>query len=123
MSIVARDHVYDHLKQTSISADITKGTVALVQDCYVFYPQLVDVSVDSTGIPLYECKQALMDKKTGTGQDITAGDFLYGDPADSYKVSKTKGSGYVFLGIAKNNATSSDTNVLGHFIGWLSSIL
>lgn len=123
MSIYTRDHVYDGLKIESIAADITKGTVALIQDVYCFYPYAVDVSVDDTAIALQKCKQAVADKKTGTGEDITAGDRVYGDPADSYKVSKTKGVGYLYLGIAIEGATASATTVLIEFDGTLHDVL
>ena len=123
MAIYLRDIVYDHIMVVSIAADITKGTVALVNDVYVFYPDDVDVSVDSTATAIKEAKQALADKKTGTGETISAGDFVYGDPADSYKVSRTKSAGFVCLGTAIENATASDTTVLIKFNGELAAWL
>lgn len=123
MAIYLRDLVYDHILVDDIASDITKGAVALVNDIYVFYPEAVDVSEDDTSIAITKAKQAKADKKTGTGESINAGERVYGDPADSYKVSATKSSGFKYLGIAKEDASASDTDVLIEYDGTLSDIL
>ena len=123
MAIYLRDIVYDEIIVNGIAADIVKGTVALVNDVYVFYPHAVDVSVDATSIAIKKAKQAVADKKTGTGETISEGDRVYGDPTDSYLVSKTKGVGYLYLGVAKKDATASDTSVLIEYDGTLHDVL
>jgi len=117
MSILLRDYVYDAIRDVSIAADVVAGTVGVVNDSYGFWPYAVDVSVDRTSIFVTWAKQALATKKTGTGQAINEGDFVYGDPADSYAVSATKGAGYLYLGKAIQAASASDTTVLIEFDG------
>jgi len=125
MAIYLRDYggQVDEIRVDDIAADITAGTVAVVQDCIVFYPYAVDVSVKDYAIAVKKCLQAEADKKTGTGEEIAAGDRVYGDPADSYKVSATKGSGYQYLGIAKLAATASGTSVMIAYDGTLHDVL
>ena len=117
MSILLRDFVFDAVNSDNIASDKTKGTVEKVQDVYIFWAHAVDVSEEDKAIAVKKAKQALATKKTGTGEDITAGDRVYGDPTDSYAVSKTKGGGYLYLGVAINDATTSDTTVLIEFDG------
>jgi len=120
MAALTRDHVYESFEYTA-SAAKTKGFVEKINDVYGFWFTVVASGSDGTFI--YKCKQVRIGKKTGTGEAINQGDRVYGDPADSYNVSPTKSAGYIYLGIAKEAQTSSDTDVLIEFDGTLWDLI
>ena len=123
MSIYLRDPRFTGSYIDNVAADKTKGDVELIKDGYGFWFNDVDVSVDDKATFVIQAEGATADKKTGTGEEIYAGDKVYGDPADSYKVSATKGAGFLYLGTAHEDATASDTTVYIKFDGTLYTLL
>lgn len=121
MAIILKDIVYDDLRDVEPAAAVTKGEVALRQDCYGVYMYDEDALTETTF--LYKMKQCIADKKTGSGEAIISGDQLFGDPTDDYKVSPTKGVGFVFLGWARETVGASATTVIMEFDGTLSGLL
>lgn len=103
-------------------ANTSSGTIGLVNDVYGFNLVAIDVSVEGGEVFVYKCPIVTIDKKTGTGESISKGERVYGDPNDEYKVSATKGAGYVFLGWAEEDAAASDTTVVINYDGTLHEV-
>lgn len=120
MGALLRDHVYDSFMTEAVSAAKTKGAIEKIQDVYGFY--MTDLSSGDDGTFIYKAKQVRIGKKTGTGELIYAGDYVYGDPTDSYNVSATKSAGFIYLGIAKEDQVASDTDILIEFDGTMSDL-
>lgn len=102
--------------------DVARGTIQQINDVYGFNHIAVDVSVNQNETFCYMNKAVVLDKKTGTGEEISKGEYVYGDPADSYKVSATKGSGFIYLGIANEDSTASETTADIDFDGTMSDV-
>jgi hypothetical protein len=124
MVIDHRDHVYNCFKAQSILAK-TKGDIELCQSVYGFW--FKDVAAGTIAAPteetfVYKMQQVLIEKKTDTGEEIHRGHYVYGDPTDDYLVSETKGIGYVYLGIALEDAAASDESLLIEFDGTMTDV-
>jgi len=103
--------------------DTVRGTIELVNDVYGFNHVAVDVSVEDEATFIYKCPAVVIGKKSGTGEAISKGERVYGDPADDYDVSATKSVGYLYLGIALEDAAASDTTVDIEYDGTLHDVL
>lgn len=123
MSMILNDPLYTGVYVDNIAADKTKGDVELVKDAYGFWFKDVDVSVDDKATFVTQAEGVTATKKTGTGEEIYANDKVYMDPADSYKISATKGVGYLYCGHAHEDASASATTAFIKFDGTLYTLL
>ena len=121
MSIILRDNKdYTPANDVVASADRTKGFVELINHVYVSW--FADVLSGIIGATYGKAEQARMTKDTGTGEAITAWEKVYYHPTNQTG-SKTKGSGYVFVGWATEDAAASDTSVRINFDGRLHAVI
>lgn len=104
------------------TSDTPRGTVSQKEDVYGFNYRAVTIAERTSYTFCYKCEQVVFDKKSATGEEILKGDYLYGDPSDDYKVSATKGAGYIYLGIAHQDATADATTVQGEFDGTMADL-
>jgi hypothetical protein len=96
-----------------------KGEPAVVQDVFGFYMKDAEV-VDEEVCFVYRDRQVDADKRTGSGEQILAGDRLYYYPSDrlvSPTAAGTFGVDYYFCGWAKKDAAALDEHVLMNFDG------
>lgn len=116
------DMIYDELYDCNPAAAIVKGQGVLKQDVFGFYLKATetDTPADEEIAIIYRCRQVTALKRTGTGEAIIAGDRLYYYPSDE-RVSPVAvgaaGTDYYFCGWAKEDAASSDIDVLMNFDG------
>ena len=103
-------------------ADVAAGTVMPLNDIYGFPIKTVDISDEDEETFVYKAETVEIGKKTGTGEEIERGEYVYGDPNDNYNVSATKGSGYIYLGIAQETVTASATVVDIEFDGTMADL-
>lgn len=120
MSFIWKDNViYDELWDVTPVAAVSAGDPATVNDVFGFYLTDGEAAAETTFV--YKCRQVLATKKTGTGEDISAGEEVFAVVADSYAVTAsptgTAGTDYIFCGWAKKDATASATTVLINFDG------
>ena len=112
---------YNEFKHTYL-ADAAAGTVMPLNDIYGFPIKSIDISDEEDETFVYKAETVEIGKKTGTGEEIEAGEYVYGDPADNYDVSATKGAGYIYLGIAQETVTASATVVDIEFDGTMADL-
>lgn len=120
MSFLMRDNVdYKNLNEVIVAAAVVKGQAVVVQDTFGWYFKAG--AIGDEVIVVFECRQVLATKKTGTGESITSGDKLYYIVADDAVTANDPGSGYgttcYYCGTAKEDATASETTVLMDFDG------
>jgi hypothetical protein len=112
------DIIYDELWDVLPGA-VVKGDAAVVQDVFGFYFFDRETAGDEVTF-IYRMRQVIATKKTGTGEDIVAGEKVYYYVATK-NVSPNKvgsaGSDYYFCGWAKKSASAADTTVLINFDG------
>ena len=120
MAVYLRDVVYDELQEYEPTAAVTKGQIELIRDVYCFH--MVAAAAGAEATPIKKAKQALADKKTGTGEVIYTGDRLYLDITNQ-NISPNKGTNTgaddIYCGVAKENAGADDTTVLMEWDGEL----
>jgi hypothetical protein len=109
--------IYDELW---IDLTTTKAALAceVVQDVFGFY--LVGGASGDDVAFIYRMRQVEADKKTGTGEDINAGEKLYYYPGDDEVSPNPVGNAgvdYYFCGWAKKAADADDAKVLMNFDG------
>lgn len=118
MAMYPKDIVYDDIRDVAPVAAVTKGYIALVEDCVGFY--LTDVEASTEGAFITAMKQVLADKAVGTGEAINAGAKVYVD-LTLQKVSGTKGAGMYYVGNAKETVAADTPQVLIDFNGRLAT--
>lgn len=109
--------IYDEL-WVNILSTIAPLVAAIVQDVFGFY-LVGGVSGDEVAF-VYRMRQVEADKRTGTGEEIFAGDKLYYYPSTddvSPVATGTAGTDYYFCGWAKKDADADAVKVLMNFDG------
>lgn len=105
--------IYDELLEVEPATAVNKGDVALQQDVVGFWAKDREAAGEEVTL-IYRCRQVLADKRTGTGEEIIAGDRLYFYPTTN-NVSPTPtgvaGTDFYFCGWAKENAGANVTEV------------
>lgn len=117
---------YSELWDYDPGAARTKGFGEVIQDVFAFHMRAVELKADGVtfqeATPLYKAEQVLANKTTGTGNAITAGQFVYATLASNFQTvtatpTGTIGTDYYFVGVAKKNALANATTVLIKFWG------
>ena len=121
---IADNCIYDEIKILDIASAKAQGLGEVVNDVFGFYLTKIDPTNDDLsddGILIYRNRQTYADKKTGSGEDIQAGEKLYYEVAESLvtpnKPSGTAGTEFYFCGWAKEATTAAATKVLMNFDG------
>jgi len=113
------DYRYDDGKQVIAPAAVVKGQVALINDTYAAY--VVDTAAGDTVTVIFRARQAIADKKVGTGEAIEVGDRVYYDTGDGL-VSRNKGAvsavDDIYVGTCLASADINDTSVIIKFTGY-----
>lgn len=117
-------HIYDELKDITVAAAVTKGQGVVINDVFGFYLKSVsaaDIADDRDDVSfIYRMRQVDAPKRTGTGEDIQAGEKVYWYPAEGVVSANpvgTAGTDYYFCGWAKETVTASASTVLINFDG------
>lgn len=66
---------YQELWAEAINAAVVKGQVVIINDVMCFY--LTAGAIGDKVVPVWECKQVLADKVTGTGTEIERGQKIF----------------------------------------------
>lgn len=116
--------IYNELRDQVTTVPIKQGAYQIYGDKLCF--QLVGKTAeqiargDNLLTPIYKMRQVLARKKTGTGDDIAAGDNVYLYPTDK-RISSNKigtaGTDFYFCGTAKFDATASESTIVIEFDG------
>lgn len=97
------------------------GWGQVYQDVFGFN-MVASITVTDEVTFIFEARQVLITKLTGTGEAITAGQRLYATLASNFQSvtanpTGTIGTDYYFVGWAKKDAGANDTTVLARFWG------
>ena len=112
------DVIYDELWDIIAGGTIVAGTGAVINDVFGFY--LYDGVIGDEITFVHACRQVEVDKETGTGEDIEAGEAVYYNVATGLATSAPGGAigtNYYFIGIAKKDADENEGTVLIKFWG------
>lgn len=112
---------YRELWDTIPATVVVKGQAVIVQDVFGFYLKATELTVAGEEICfIYWADQVWADKEVGSGEEIHAGEEVYYNVTSGLVTANptgTIGVDYYFCGIAKRDATLSDTQVIIEFIG------
>jgi hypothetical protein len=129
MAFILRDdqvQSYSELWDFNPGAARTKGFGEVIQDVFAFQMRAVELKADGVtyqeATPIWWAQQVLAGKVQGTGEAITAGQFVYATLASNFQLvtaspTGTIGTDYYFVGVAKKDAAATASSVLIKFWG------
>lgn len=110
---------YQELHRREVTgAAVEKGDAVVINDVLCFW--FTDGAVGDEVVPVWEARQVLADKKTGTGEEIEEGMQVYYEVATELVTANPSGAigtDYYFCGICKDDAAADDDTVLMSFWG------
>jgi hypothetical protein len=123
MAFILRDdqqQSYHELWDQILTAAETKGFAQVVEDVFCFNMTAGAINDEVTRI--YSATQVRVDKLTGSGEDINAGQKVYATLASNFQSVTANpagviGTDYYFVGWAKKDAAANETDVLIRFEG------
>lgn len=115
---------YKPLKDQVATTAVTQGSIQIYGDrlCYHMVGKTAAQIADGDNLltPVFESRQTVAKKRTGTGEAFQAGDKVYLYPNEK-RVSPnpvgTAGTDYYYCGTALENAAATATTVLIEFDG------
>jgi hypothetical protein len=124
MAFILKDDqapAYEELWDIIPGAVRAKGFAYVVNDVFGFLMVAALTTADEVTF-IWKARQVLVDKGTGTGDAINAGDKVYATLASNFQLVTNNpagviGTDYYFVGIAKKDAPASQANVLISFWG------
>jgi hypothetical protein len=122
----AQAQSYSELDGITVNAAVTQGFGILIQDVFGFYFTAItaqDITDSRNEVcHIYRMEQVLVDKLTGTGEAIAAGQKVYATLASNFQSVTANptgviGTDYYFVGVAKRAAGANASTVLIKFWG------